>query len=97
MTDAELWDAWRFWMAVAGVIVVVAAALLVAIWVTARQILAEAQRALAAVELIQQRTSAVWALEATNDVAGRIRDTVGAVAGKGTSLVETLERTRAGK
>src|SRR5262245_60618402 len=40
MTDAELWALWRLWLGVAVVIILVAAALLVTIWLTARRILA---------------------------------------------------------
>ena len=48
MSDGELWAAWRFWMLVAAVVILVAAALLVTIWLTARSIAGHARRALAA-------------------------------------------------
>jgi len=35
MTDGELWSAWRIWMGVATVVVLIAATLLVIIWLTA--------------------------------------------------------------
>jgi hypothetical protein len=91
MSDAELWAAWRLWMAVGAAIVLVAAGLLVTIWLTARQILAEAHRALAAAERIQRRTDAIWALDAANDVTQRIHDTVEEIAGKGAALAEALQ------
>jgi hypothetical protein len=97
MHDAELWAAWRLWMALASVIVLIAAGLLVTIWLTARRILAEAHRALAAAEQIQRRTDAIWALEAANDVANRIHDTVEGIAKKGTALVEALEGKHVGR
>ena len=50
MTDAELWSAWRLWMGVATLVVLIAATLLVTIWLTARRILADAVRALKAAE-----------------------------------------------
>jgi sensor histidine kinase regulating citrate/malate metabolism len=97
VSDAELWAAWRLWMAVAGVIVLIAAALLVTIWLTARRILAEAHRALAAAERIQAHTQVIWALESTNASAGRIHATVDALAGKTAALADALDGTRAGR
>jgi len=48
MSDTELWAAWRFWMVVATLVIVIAATLLVTIWLVARSILAHALRALGA-------------------------------------------------
>ena len=42
MTDADLWAAWRLWLMLAVAIILVAAALLITIWLTARSILAHA-------------------------------------------------------
>ena len=42
MTNADLWAAWRLWMLVASVIVLVAAGLLITIWLTARSIASHA-------------------------------------------------------
>jgi hypothetical protein len=91
VTDADLWAAWRLWMAVAVVIVLVAAGLLVLIWMTARGIRHEAGRALAAVEAIQASTQSIWALQATNDVALQLAETVEAIQAKGGALVGALE------
>ncbi len=93
MIDAELWAAWRLWMGVAGVVVLIAASLLVIIWLTARRILAEAHRALAAAERIKAQTQVIWALESTNQTAQQIHETVEAIASKGGALVATLEDT----
>ena len=91
MSDAELWAAWRIWVSVAAVVVLIAAGLLVAIWITARRILAEALRAAAAAEAIRKSTGAIWQLQATNDVAERILRTVEAIEQKGGALAEALE------
>ena len=56
MSDAELWAAWRLWIVVATVVVLLAAGLLITISLTARRILAEAVRALNAVEAIRKNT-----------------------------------------
>lgn len=91
MTDAELWATWRLWMAVAVVLVLVAAGLLVTILVTARRILAEALRALAAAETIQKNTAAIWELQTTNEVAARMLATVEAIEQKGGALGSALQ------
>lgn len=91
MTDAELWAAWRLWMVVAGLVVLVAAALLVTIWLTARSILAHARRALGAAEAIRDNTRPIWALQTTNEMAEHMLDTVRAIEAKSTQLVDALE------
>ena len=95
MTSAELWAAWRLWMLVATVVVVVAAALLVTIWLTARSIGAHATRALRAVETIRDNTRVIWELQTTNEVAEQIRDTVCAIETKAANLVEALRNPTA--
>lgn len=91
MTDTELWSAWWLWMGVATLVILIAAALLVTIWLTARSILAHARRALAAAERIRESTMPIWALETTNEVAGEILETVQSIEAKGGALVEALE------
>jgi hypothetical protein len=91
MTDADLWAAWRIWMAVAVVIVLVAAALLVTIWLTARSIAAHARRAVGALEGIRGNTRAIWGLQTTNEVAEELRDTVRDIETKAAALVEALQ------
>jgi len=78
-------------MALAVVVIVVAAALLVTIWLTARSILAHAVRALAAAEKIRESTMPIWALETTNEVAGQLLETVQSIEAKGGALVAALE------
>jgi hypothetical protein len=91
MSDAELWAAWRMWIIVATVVVLLAAGLLITILVTARRILAEAVRALNAVETIRKNTQPIWALQTTNQVAEQILQTVEAIEQKGGALVGALE------
>lgn len=91
MTDAELWSAWRMWMAVAVVIILIAATLLITIWLTARSILAHAVRALNAAGRIQQATTPIWELQTTNEVATDILSTVRSIEAKGGALVAALE------
>ena len=91
MSDADLWAAWRLWMLVASVVVLVAAALLVTIWLTARSIAGHAQRAVVALEAIRANTQAIWALQTTNEVAEELRDTVRDIEAKATAFVEALQ------
>lgn len=69
MTDADLFRLWYVWLAIGGAAVVVAAALLVTIWLTARGIEREARRALSAVERIGAATRPIWKLDDTNQAA----------------------------
>lgn len=91
MTDADLWSAWRLWMSVAVVIILVAATLLIMIWRTARGIHREALRALAAAEKIRANTNPIWALETTNEVAGTMLATVQHIEANGGALATALE------
>jgi hypothetical protein len=72
MTDADLYRLWYLWLAIGGAIVLVAAALLGTIWLTARGIQREALRALRAVEKIEVATRPIWLLDETNQVASDI-------------------------
>jgi hypothetical protein len=96
MTSADLWAAWRLWMAVAAVVIVIAASMLITIWLTARSIAAHATRALRAVEGIRDNTRVIWELQTTNEVAGQIRDTVCDIETKSQKLVEALQGHVAG-
>jgi len=92
MNDTDLWNAWTLWVAVGAVVVLIAAGLLIAILVTARRILGDAARALAAADAIRRQTGAIWQLEHTNDAAAEIRNRVRAIEQKSTALAEALHR-----
>jgi len=91
MTDAQLWSAWQLWIGVATVVILIAASLLIIIWLTARKILVDAVRALHAVEAIRAQTQPIWALEQTNLVAEDILKTVQAIEHKGGLLAGALQ------
>lgn len=91
MSDTELWAAWSMWIVVATVVVLLAAGLLITILITARRILAEAVRALNAVEVIRKNTQPIWELQTTNQVAEQILHTVEAIEQKGGALAAALE------
>ena len=90
MTDADLWAAWRLWMVVATVVVLIAAGLLITIWLTARKILTDAVRALNAAQAIRANTQPIWGLKDTNTVAQDILNTVKAIEEKGGALAGAL-------
>ena len=91
-TDADLWAAWRVWMVVGSLVVLVAATLLVTIWLTARSIAGHARRAVVALEAIRENTRAIWALQTTNEVAEELRDTVRDIEeAKATALAAALQ------
>jgi type II secretory pathway component PulL len=90
MNDAGLWAAWRFWIVVAGVVVLVAVALLVTIWLTARRILADARRARTAAEAIRQHTMPIWEIQTSNEVAEQLLATVKSIESRAAHLVEAL-------
>lgn len=92
MTDADLWAAWRLWLGVAVVVVALAAALLIAIIVTARGILAEAIRAKEAAEAIRVNTLPIWQLQTTNEVAADLLSTVQSIESHGGALGAALTR-----
>src|SRR4030095_14213976 len=77
-------------MLVAPAIVLVAAGLLITIWLTARSIVTQATRALKAAEQIRDNTRVIWEMQTTNEVAEQIRDTVCDIEAKATKLVEAL-------
>lgn len=91
MTDDALWASWRFWMIIATLIILIAATLLITIWLTARSILAHAVRALHAAEKIRQQTLPIWELQTTNEVAQGILETVQSIEAKGGALAAALE------
>ena len=90
MTDADLWRAWGLWMGVAALVIVIAAALLITIWLTARGILAHAVRALHAAEQIRKNTLPIWELQTSNEAAEKLLETVTSIEAKGGLLAQAL-------
>ncbi|MGQ0571877.1 MAG: hypothetical protein ACT4P5_20425 [Armatimonadota bacterium] len=74
MTDAELLGRWYLILGIAGVLVVVVAALLITILVTARRIEQAAARSHRAVRKIVENTQVIWELDTTNAVAWQLRE-----------------------
>ncbi len=93
MSNADLWAAWRLWLGVAVVVVALAAALLIAIIVTARGILSEAVRARTAAEAIRVHTLPIWQLQTSNEVAADLLTTVQSIEAHGGALAAALTHT----
>lgn len=96
MTDGEFITAWLVVVALAGVVVLIAAGLLLAILVTARSILGHGAEALEAAEHIAADTQVIWALADTNQVAAQILATAEQIEANGAVIAEALRQTEAG-
>jgi hypothetical protein len=90
MNAQEIYGWWYLWLGVAGVIVVAAAALLIAIIMLARQIGALAATGLAVVEQIEQNTKPIWQLNATNHVAVELLGGAQAIEGNAVAIAGAL-------
>lgn len=72
MENMALYAEWMRALAIAAVIIVIAAVLLIAIWVAARRILRLAKVALTLVMQIKENTKSIWNLQTTNQIASEI-------------------------
>jgi len=86
--EETLYNQWYIGLAIAVVIIIIAAILLIMIWVAAKRILKLANAALGLVVQIKENTNSIWELQDTNKVAvsilneaKKIRDHAGLVAG----------------
>ncbi|MDP8950507.1 MAG: hypothetical protein M3N00_09790 [Actinomycetota bacterium] len=90
MPDAELYTIWYWSLAVAGVVVLLAAGLLIAILLVARRILVHARQALEAAEQIAEDTAVIWELEETNRMAEEILVTAESIEEHGNHIAGAL-------
>ncbi len=102
MTDAELFTWWLVGLGIAAVVVLLAAALLVAILLTARSILGHAGQALEVAEQIAADTDVIWKLDETNRMAGELLEAAASIEQHGGHIARTVhgaaadERARVG-
>jgi hypothetical protein len=82
---------WYLGMGLAGVVVAVVAALLLAIIGTARSILRNATHALDVAEGIVVSTEPIWQLELTNAVAAQLLDGAQSIEQHATQIADALE------
>ena len=90
MAERRFLGYWYRGIAIAASVVLAVATLLLAIIVTARSILHNAERANALVKEIVANTSAVWDLAQTNVVAGQLLEGAGSIAGHATAIADAL-------
>ena len=91
MSQKEFRGSWFTGAAFIGVIVAAVAGLLLAIIATARQILANAVKALGLAKEIVENTNPIWDLQTTNEVVGELVEGARAIENHATKLADTLE------
>lgn len=91
MENTELYNRWLIGLAIVAAIVVIAAILLILIWVAAKRILRLAGAALTIVKQIQFNTDSIWELQKTNNVAFGIDAETTAIKEHATLVAEALE------
>lgn len=78
------------WYAVAGAVVLAAAALLIWIWLEARGIRGQALRALAAAEQVRENTRPLWALPDVSFLLQETLGTVGSIAARAETIADVV-------
>ena len=94
MENAELLNEWFIGLAIVTLIVIIAAVLLILIWLSARRILKLASTALKVVKEIQNNTDCIWELEKTNGIAGAIHSETEAISTHLNLVSESLEEVK---
>lgn len=93
MNDAAYYKEFYIALAIAGAIVVIAALLLILIWVAARRILKLANAALGIVVNIKQNTLSIWELQNTNHKAVDILNEADTILGSAGAVAQAFHET----
>jgi hypothetical protein len=93
MNDAQYYKEFYIALAIAGAIVVIAALLLILIWVAARRILKLANAALGIVVNIKQNTLSIWELQNTNHKAVDILNEADTILGSAGAVAQAFHET----
>jgi hypothetical protein len=93
MNDATYYKEFYIALAIAGAIVVIAALLLILIWVAARRILKLANAALGIVVNIKQNTLSIWELQNTNHKAVDILNEADTILGSAGAVAQAFHET----
>lgn len=91
MENTELYNEWLIGLAIVGLIVVIAAVLLILVWLSAKRILRLAGIALEVVKTIQSNTDSIWELANTNKVATQIHSEAKAIESHAGLVAHALE------
>jgi hypothetical protein len=96
MKTEQIVDYWHRAAAIAGVVIGIVAALLVAIIATARSIQGSAERIISVAEEIVANTQGLWKLADTDAVASQILSGARSIEQHVTEVAEVLEGPRTG-
>jgi hypothetical protein len=91
MENTELINEWWIGLAIVAAIVVIAAFLLILVWLAAKRILRLAGTALEVVKEIRYNTQSIWELEKTNAVAVNIHEEAQAIESHAGLVAAALE------
>ena len=91
MENEALFNEWLIGLVLVSVIVVIAAVLLILVFLAARRILRLAVAALKIVTQIKNNTNAIWELENTNKVAVNIKNEAEAIEEHATLVADALK------
>ena len=93
MNDAAYYNEFYIGLAIAGAIVVIAATLLILIWIAARRILKLANAALGIVVNIKKNTLSIWELQNTNHKAIDISNDADTILSNAGAVAQALQET----
>ncbi len=93
MNDAGYYKEFYIALAIAGAIVVIAALLLILIWIAAKRILKLANAALGIVVNIKQNTLSIWELQNTNHTAIDILNEADTILGSAGAVAQAFHET----
>lgn len=91
MENEVLFNEWLIGLGLVSLIVVIAAVLLILVFLAAKRILRLASAALEIVTQIKNNTLPIWELETTNKVAVDIQNEAEAIQAHATLVAEALE------
>lgn len=91
MENSELYNEWIIGLILVSVIIVIAAVLLIMIWLAAKRILRLAGSALELVITIKNNTNSIWDLQTTNSVAVDIQNETKAIETHAGMVATALE------
>lgn len=91
MENEALFNEWLIGLGLVTVIILIAAILLILVWLAAQRILKLAAAALEIVTQIKNNTQSIWELETTNAVATNIQNEAEAIEAHATLIAKALE------
>jgi len=93
MNDSEYYNQFYIGLAIAAAIVVIAATLLILVWLAARRILKLAASAITIVVKIKENTMSIWELQQTNNKAVDILSEADTIEDSAVKVAQALHET----